>query len=280
MKDGYLDGHHGEWIQSPKDFADSAWAFWKEGYQIVVHQTGDLGLELCLNTLEGMLHRLPRYDHRFGIHHFAFSEKAQLKRAAELGAEISSNPFYIHALGEQYSKVGVGPERSEVMARGRSVIDAGVRLSFHSDSPMAPARPMLLMWSAVNRIGLSGKTVLGPQEKVTPEEGFRAITIDAAHAMRKETEIGSIDIGKKANFTIFEENPITADPKTLKDLRIWGTVFEGKSYPIKKESKGLVVSEDYQKHIPILENSSTHKHHGDACAANQVFQAAAAIYGK
>lgn len=282
MKDGYIDGHDGEWIQSPEDFAKSAWAFWKEGYQIVVHQTGDMGLELCLNTLEGLLHRFPRYDHRFGIHHFGFSEIPQVKRAALLGAEISSNPFYIHVLGEQYSKVGVGPERSEVMVRGRSVIDEGVRLSFHSDAPMAPARPMLLAWSAVNRIGLSGKKVLGPHEKVTTEEAFRAITIDAAHAMRKENEIGSIDIGKKANFTVFEENPIKADPKTLKDLAIWGTIFEGKAYPIKKAAKGLVMSPEDQKRMAIFaenERSGVHEHHGDACTANQILQVSAAIYG-
>jgi len=279
MRDGYLDGHDGEWIQSPEDFAKSAWAFWKEGYQIVAHQTGDLGMELCLNTLEGLLHRLPRYDHRFGIHHFGFSEKPQVKRAAELGALISSNPFYIHVLGEKYSKVGVGSERSEVMVRGRTVIDEGIRLSFHSDAPMAPARPMLLAWSAVNRIGLSGKKVLGRQEKVTPEEAFRAITIDAAYAMRKENEMGSIDIGKKANFTVFEKNPITANRKKLKDLTIWGTVFEGKAWPIEKASKGLVMSPEDQKRMAILaeyEGSSVHEHHGDACIANQILQTYAA----
>ncbi len=282
MKDGYLDGHDGEWLQSPKDFADSAWAFWKEGYQLIVHQNGDMGLELSLNTLEGLQHLFPRYDHRFGIHHFAFSDKSQIKRAAKLGTEISSNPFYLHVLGEQYSKIGVGPERSEVMARGRSVLDEGIKLSFHSDSPMAPARPMLLAWSAVNRIGLSGKKILGAQEKVSPEEAFRAVTIDAAHAMRRENEIGSIDIGKKANFTVFKENPITADPKTLKDLAIWGTVFEGKTYPIKKISKGLVMSEENRKRLAMLEdyvNPNGHKHNGDACTANQILQASALLYG-
>lgn len=280
MRDGYLDGHDGEWIQKPEDFADSAWAFWKEGYQLIVHQNGDMGLELSLNTLEGLLHRQPRFDHRFGIHHFAFSGKDQIDRIAKLGAEVSSNPFYIHILGEQYSKVGVGPERSEVMARGRSVIDEGVKLSFHSDSPMAPARPMLLAWAAVNRIGLSGKKVLGPQEKVTSEEAFRAITIDAAHAMRRENEIGSIEIGKKANFTVFEENPIVADPKTLKDIAIWGTVFEGKPYKITQPSEGLVMSAENQMRLARLdfyEHRKGHRYHGDACTINQMFQATASL---
>ena len=135
--------------------------------------------------------------------------------------------------------VGVGPERSEVIARGRSVVDEGIKLSFHSDAPMAPARPLLLVWSAVNRIGLSGEKVLGEEEKITIEEAFRSITIDAAYAMQKENEIGSIDIGKKANFTVFEVNPLKAKPEELKDLAIWGTVFEGEPFPIIKQSKGM-----------------------------------------
>lgn len=114
-------------------------------------------MELCLNTLEGLLHRAPRYDLRFRIDHFGFSEKRQLKHAAERGAGISSSPFYVHVLVEQYSKVDIGSERSEVMVRGRSVLDEGIHWSFHSDAPMSPARLMLLAWAAVNRIGLSGK---------------------------------------------------------------------------------------------------------------------------
>jgi predicted amidohydrolase YtcJ len=282
MKDGYLDGHEGEWIQSPEDFAKSAWAFWKEGYQVAVHQNGDMGMELGLNTLEGLLHRMPRYDHRFALHHFAFSENAQVKRAAQLGAGISSNPFYVHVLGEQYSKVGVGPERAEVMARGRSVVDEGIRLSFHSDAPMAPARPLFLAWAAVNRIGLSGKKVLGPEEKVTPEEALKALTIDAAFAIRKENEMGSIDVGKKANFTVLEENPIVVDPKKLKDLAIWGTVFEGKAHPIEQASKGMVTSPKNHQAIEEMvayERSGKHEHHGDACSANQILQASATVYG-
>jgi len=275
MKDGYLDGHEGAWLQSPEDFANSAWAFWKNDYQIIVHQNGDMGMELCLNTLEGLQHRKPRYDHRFRLDHFAISEKPQVKRAAALGAAISSNPFYVHVLGEIYSKVGVGPERSEVMARGRSVLDEGIKLSFHSDAPMAPARPLLLAWSAVNRIGLSGKKVLGKEEKVTIEEAFKAITIDAAYAMQKENEIGSIDIGKKANFAVFEANPIKAKPEELKDLAIWGTVFEGEPFPIIKQSKGMgMLPQPLKDDSQYTEqhNSSDHEFHVDACTVNQILQ--------
>jgi hypothetical protein len=121
-------------------------------------------------------------------------------------------------MGEEYSKVGLGPERAEVMARGRTVFDEGLRLSFHSDGPMAPARPMLLVWAAVNRFGLSGEKVLGPQERVTTEEALRAITIDAAHALRKENEIGSIEIGKGRTSRYSRRVP---SRQIRKDSRIW-----------------------------------------------------------
>ena len=272
LKDGYLDGHKGEWIQTPEDLENSARPFWKAGYQIIVHVNGDLGMEKTLDILDKFQTEYPRYDHRFRIDHFAFSEKDQVKRAAELGGLISSNPFYTYVLGEQYSKFGVGPERAEVIARGRTVLENHIPLSFHSDSPMAPARPTLLMWAAVNRLGLSKTKVLGPQERITPEEAFRAVTIDAAYAMGREKEMGSIEIGKKANFTVFEQNPLTIDPKKLKDVAIAATVFEGKVYPIDaKKSMQAKVSEKVMRQLIAYHQTKAHEH-GDACVANQILQ--------
>ncbi len=271
LKDGYLDGHTGEWIQTPEDLEASARPFWKAGYQIIVHVNGDMGMEKTLDILDRFQSEAPRYDHRFRIDHFAFSEKEQVARAARLGAVISSNPFYTYVLAEQYSKFGVGPERSQVIARGKTVLENHIPLSFHSDSPMAPARPMLLVWAAVNRLGLSETKVMGPEERISPEEAFRAVTIDAAYAMHKEKEMGSIEIGKKANFTVFEHNPLTTAPKALKDLKAVSTVFEGKVYPLasgkKMEAK---LSESTLKKLYAY--ASSHQHHGDACVANQILQ--------
>jgi hypothetical protein len=233
LKQGYLDGHHGEWIQSPEDFEDAARAFWNEDYQLIVHTNGDLGMQVVLDTLEKLQVESPRYDHRLSVHHFAYSEKNQVQRLAELGGIISSNPFYLHVLGEQYSKVGVGKERSEEMVRGRSVLNSDVNLSFHSDAPMAPANPMLLAWAAVNRTGLTGES-LGQHEAVSVEEAFRAITIGAAYDMGKEEEMGSIEVGKRANFAVFDVNPLDADPRSLKDIVVRATIVDGRVFPILK----------------------------------------------
>jgi predicted amidohydrolase YtcJ len=275
LKQGYLDGHHGEWVQSPEDFADVARAFWNEDYQLLVHTNGDLGMEVVLNTLEKLQQESPRYDHRLSVHHFAYSEKSQVQRLAHLGGIISSNPFYLHVLGEQYSKVGVGEERSAEMVRGRSVLDNGVNLSFHSDAPMAPANPLLLAWAAVNRTGLTG-TVLGPQEKITVEEALRAITIGAAYDMGKENEMGSIEVGKRANFAVLDVDPLTTEPRLLKDIVVRATVVDGRVFPVLKTATGLVMSPQNQQKLALL-NGQTHRNgefNTDACSINYWLQVA------
>ncbi len=74
--------------------------------------------------------------------------------------------------------------------------------------------------------------VAGPQHKVDVETALKAITINAAYSIRLENEVGSIEPGKFANFTVLEQSPFEVDPIKLKDIKIWGTVLEGRVQPI------------------------------------------------
>lgn len=97
---------------------------------------------------------------------------------------------------------------------------------------MAPAQPLLLAWVAATRITASG-SVMAPEERISLHRALRAVTIDAAHLLRRENEIGSIVAGKIADFTILNDDPYALPVEKLKDITIWGTVFEGKPYPLK-----------------------------------------------
>ncbi len=228
---GYLDGHHGEWLMEPAVLEFAARAFWAAGYQIHVHSNGDLGTDLVLDILERLRGDFPRDDHRFTLHHVGYSTHAQSTRMAALGALVSANPYYLYALGDKYAEVGLGPERASHIFRGASFVEAGVPLSLHSDFTMAPASPLTLAWVAVNRLAASGN-VLAPDLRLTVEQALRAITIDAAFAIRMEQEIGSIEVGKRADFTVLEQDPYTVRPQQLKDIDVWGTVFEGELHPL------------------------------------------------
>jgi predicted amidohydrolase YtcJ len=232
MTEGYTDNHHGEWMMEPAVFANTFKTYWDAGYQIHIHQNGDAGLEMVLDNLEENLQRNPRFDHRTTIVHFGFATEEQVARISRLGAIVSANPYYPIALADRYGEMGVGPKRSDLMVRLGDVGRAGVSFSFHSDMPMAPAQPLFLMWSAVNRMTPSGR-VAGPNQRVSVQQALRAVTIDAAYSLRLEQEIGSIKTGKLANFTILDNSPFSVNPLEIKDIGIWGTVLEGRLQPLR-----------------------------------------------
>jgi predicted amidohydrolase YtcJ len=235
MKDGYTDSHEGAWIMDPDVFGYAFQTFWDAGYHIHVHNNGDAGMDVLLDNLERAQRRTPRFDHRMTIVHFGFAETEQVRRAARLGAIVSANPYYVTALAGRYDDVGIGPERAARMVPLKDAADVGMHISFHSDMPMAPAKPMQLVWSAVNRFTAEGD-VAGPEQRVDLDTALRAITIDAAHSIRLENEVGSITPGKYANFTILEANPYEVAPEDLADVGVWGTVLEGRVQPVRATS--------------------------------------------
>ena len=231
MKDGYLDGHHGEWIMPPDQLEERARLFWNAGYQLHIHVNGDLGLDVVLGILEKLTAENPRADHRSTIVHFANSSEEQVARIARLGAIVSANPYYPVGFADKYGEFGLGPARADVMVRSASVLKHGVPLSFHSDLPMGPASPLNFLWCAVNRVTPSGR-IAGPEQRIDVDAALRAVTIEAAYSWRQEDRIGSIAPGKIANFTVLAEDPYAVDPMKLKDIAVWGTVFEGGVFPV------------------------------------------------
>ena len=223
---GYTDEHHGEWVLSPEVLASGVRTFWNAGFQINVHVNGDEGMDAVLRALDAAQRERPRFDHRFTVHHLGFHSAAQTRRLAALGAVASVNPYYIHALADAYSASGLGTDRASQIVRAGSLVRAGIPVSFHSDYPMAPIEPLFLAWCATTRRTMSGR-VVSPPECLTLEQGLRGITIDAAFALGLDHEIGSIVAGKKADFTVLETDPFESGVDRLKDIPIWGTVFEG-----------------------------------------------------
>lgn len=233
MEPGFIDGHHGEWMTPPEKLEAFAREAWNRGLKIHVHCTGDLGVELALDTLEKLQSERPRFRHGFTIEHFGLSTPEQVQRIAELGARVSVNAYYLHELGNAYWKHSLGFERASQMSRLGSVVRAGARVALHTDYTMAPAEPLNSAWVAVNRLNAEGE-VMAPAECLTVEQAMRAITIDAAYMIGLEEEVGSIRAGKKADFTVLAEDPFEVDPVALKDIPVLATVFEGTPHWIER----------------------------------------------
>jgi len=61
-------------------------------------------------------------------------------------------------------------------------------------------------------------------------QALHAITLGAAWTLKLDDELGSIECGKRADFCVLEDDPLTVDPAALKDVRIWGTVLSGRVF--------------------------------------------------
>ncbi len=233
LSEGYLDGHHGEWLMEPDDLLATTRRYWNAGYQIHVHVTGDLGATVALDALDQLQSETPRDDHRFTLHHYGYGTDAMAQRIADSGVVVSANPFYLYQMSDIYSEVGYGPERAERISPLGGLANRGVTVSLHSDFTMAPIEPLRLAWVSVNRLAASGR-VMAADEKLTVTQALRAITIDSARTIQLEDEVGSIEVGKQADLAILDQDPMTIEPKALADIPIWGTMFEGRIFPIER----------------------------------------------
>ena len=226
MKDGYTDGHEGEWMTPLDLFREQVKLYWKNGYKIHVHANGDLGQQMVIDVVSAMQTESPRKDHRFTLHHMGYFTAAMTDQMAELDMEASVNPYYLWALADKYSEYGLGPKRAENLVALRLLVDRDIPLSFHSDFSMAPVEPLTLAWTAVNRVTSQG-SAFSQDQRIPLYDALKAVTVNAARALDLEGEIGTLEAGKTANFTILRDNPFEVDPMRLKDNEVEGIVYRG-----------------------------------------------------
>jgi len=110
----------------------------------------------------------------------------------------------------------------------RDALSKGLRPTNHTDFVVAPLDQMFMLWSAVNRVSRAGKTI-GADQRVTPIEGLRAMTIDVARQYGEEKTKGSIEPGKLADLVVLDRNPMRVKPMAIKDIKVLETFKEGRS---------------------------------------------------
>jgi predicted amidohydrolase YtcJ len=227
---GYKDGHEGQWMVPLETTEEWARFFWNEGFQLHAHTNGDLSGAALIDIVRKLQAETPRFDHRTILEHLAFVHEEQLANMKALGIAASANPYYQYILADTYAQNWLGEDIARHMVPLGTAVRQGLIVALHSDSPMAPLEPLTLVDAAVNRTTIDGNNN-AEVEALSVHQALREITIDAAWMMRMEDSIGSIRAGKMADFTVLMLDPYSVDPATLKDIPIWGTVFEGKVYP-------------------------------------------------
>ena len=194
--------------------------------QLFIHCNGDAAIDMFLESHEKAA-KDRKADLRTTVIHSQFVREDQLEKYAEYKIIPSYYTEHCFYFGETHIKLR-GKKQAEFLSPMNTSLKMGIRCVNHTDFNVAPIDQMFVVWSAVNRTTRTGE-VLGPDERVTPLQALKAITLDAAYMYREEKTKGSLEVGKLADLVILDKNPLMVKPDAIKDIKVMETIKEGKS---------------------------------------------------
>ena len=195
------------------------------GWQIGIHASGDVAIDIVLRVYERLQRELPRRDPRFRIEHCTVINDDLVRRIQALGAIPTPFSTYVYFHGEKMQEYG--EERLNSMFALRSFLDAGVKVTEASDYPPGPFEPMMPLQSMVTRTDINGHT-WGPRQRITVEEALRVATLHGAYASFEEHLKGSVQAGKLADLVVLGRDPLLEDPSSLISIPIERTMVGGR----------------------------------------------------
>ncbi len=206
-------GETGLQLARPQSTMDILARAYAEDVQVAFHAIGDLANTLTLDWMGETFREADNgadHDPRWRIEHAQIISAADIPRFAELGVIPSMQPS--HAIGDLYfAPDRLGDERLEGAYAWRALIDAGAIIAGGSDAPVEQGDPRIEFYAAVARKDLRGAAGPDwrPEQKVTREEALKMFTLWPAYAAFREDDLGTIEVGKLADFTAFSADILT-----------------------------------------------------------------------
>lgn len=198
------------------------------GFPVLAHANGDAAADQLVNAVTLANEALGAADRRPVMIHAQTVREDQIDQMQALG--IVPSYFVAHTFywGDWHRDSVFGAERASRISPLQSTVKRNMPYTTHNDTPIVPPDMMRLLWSGVNRVTRSGK-ILGSDQRITPLEALKSMTINAAYQFFEENDKGSIEVGKLADLTVLSANPLKVDAMTIKDIRIEETIKEGKT---------------------------------------------------
>lgn len=199
-----------------------------ENLQLLAHCNGDAACQQLINSFQSIGNvSNPEKNIRPVMIHAQTVREDQLTEMSKLNMIASFFVAHTYFWGDVHIQ-NLGEKRAFEISPVNAAIKNNVIYTFHQDSPVIPPNMIFTLWCAVNRISKNGIT-LGENEKISPLDALKAITINAAYQYFEEDIKGSIKPGKLADLVILDKNPLKVNPMNIKDINILETIKEGKS---------------------------------------------------
>jgi len=200
-----------------------------QGWQVTVHANGDLAIDRALDAFEAAYAAGASRELRFRIEHCSVLHDEQIARIAALGISPSFLIGHVHYWGKAFRNEIFGPEKANLLCRAGSCGRAGIRWTVHSDDTVTEMGPMRLIDNAVNRtLWREPGGVLNPAERVSVEQAIIALTRDAAWQCHSEHEIGTLEVGKFADFVVLDRDPLAISPEEVGAVQVLETWVGGR----------------------------------------------------
>jgi predicted amidohydrolase YtcJ len=225
--------------------------YWKSDIQIAIHVIGDQAIEVCLQAIEKTVKKQGDHDHRPIFQHAQLTRPDQIPRIKAVGGIASFTMAGLEVMGDAVAPL-FGEERLPWAIPANSMQKAGIRWTSHTDWPAGGSPSELVgMNAAVNRRTSSGNVIV-PEERVTPYQALRAITINAAYQLKEENAKGSLKVGKLADLVILDSNPLKVDPATIKQVRVMRTIKEGRTVYAREQDAPVSAAVGIKEHSHAL----------------------------
>jgi predicted amidohydrolase YtcJ len=198
---------------------------YEAGCRVSAHANGDKAIDMYLDIMEEIQKTYPRKDPRNRIIHCTVVHPGLVDRIKNLDMIPTIFGAYPYYHGDKLIPA-FGEERLESMFAARSFLDAGVKVAAHSDHSASPYPPLMGIHALVNRTTKAGKPI-GQSQKVSVMEALKLYTVNAAYHSFDENLLGSIEIGKGADFVILGEDILEVPTETIVDIPIEMTIVGG-----------------------------------------------------
>ncbi len=214
---------------SPADLTKVLAENYKNKLQTYIHANGDGAIDLVLDTHEYVTDSMGVADdkQRTVIIHSQFVGQDQLERYEKYKFVPSFFSNHAYFWGDVHID-NLGEERASFLSPMNTAGEMGITYTNHTDYTITPIDQMFLLWTAVNRTTRSGD-VIGSNERISPWQGLKAITINSAYQHRVEDKKGSIEVGKLADFVLLDKNPLDVEPDDIRHIKVVETIKEGET---------------------------------------------------
>ena len=223
------------------------------GVQLAIHAIGDRGNRTALDWMEEAFAATPPErralaEPRWRIEHAQIVDPSDIPRFAQLGVIASMQPS--HAIGDlHFAPARLGMERLAGAYAWSALRAAGAVVAGGSDAPVERGDPLIEFYAAVARKDLKGFQGEGwhPEQALDRSEALALFTLAPAFASHRETELGTIEVGKRADLTAFSGDLMTLPVEEIPLQRAVLTMVGGE-IPHRVRDAGVEESQQAARH--------------------------------